>query len=136
MKKIKYIFHISDLHIRNGISRIGEYRNVFQKTINSINSSISNDSVCVITGDLLHNGVNMTSESIYELRSFLEKLGKVLPTYIIAGNHDEGAKNRMCSLDSILYSIENIYYLRNSGWVDIGDNLVFSSILANPVYSP
>jgi DNA repair exonuclease SbcCD nuclease subunit len=42
---LKYIFHLSDLHIRNGdykYSRYDEYLNVFNNTIISINTNITN----------------------------------------------------------------------------------------------
>ena len=41
---LKYIFHLSDLHIRNGdkkYSRYDEYNNVFNETITSLNNNIT-----------------------------------------------------------------------------------------------
>ena len=42
---IKYIFHLSDIHIRNGdinISRYKEYKNVFENLFISIKNNIIN----------------------------------------------------------------------------------------------
>ncbi len=61
---LSHIFHLSDLHIRNGdntYSRYEEYKGVFKETIISIKKNIENlnlsfdDFIIVITGDIFHN---------------------------------------------------------------------------------
>jgi predicted MPP superfamily phosphohydrolase len=61
---LTHIFHLSDLHIRNGdnmYSRYEEYKEVFKETITSIKNNIEslnlslNDFIIVITGDIFHN---------------------------------------------------------------------------------
>ena len=61
---LSHIFHLSDLHIRNGdnkYSRYEEYKEVFKNTIVSIKKQIEvlelpfDDFIIVITGDIFHN---------------------------------------------------------------------------------
>jgi len=61
---LSHIFHLSDLHIRNGdlaYSRFDEYNLVFNNTILSITKNISelnlssHHFIIVITGDIFHN---------------------------------------------------------------------------------
>jgi DNA repair exonuclease SbcCD nuclease subunit len=61
---LSHIFHLSDLHIRNGdnkYSRYEEYKEVFKETIKSIKCEIKlknlsfDNFIIVITGDIFHN---------------------------------------------------------------------------------
>lgn len=124
-----FIFHISDIHIRLN-SRKEEYNTVFEQlyTIIKKHDKVSN-SVIVITGDLLHNKIDLTPECILMSYSFLHELGSIAPTILIAGNHDALLNNRqrMDSITSILHARTppNLYYLKDSGYYAFG-NIVFA----------
>ena len=71
---LKYIFHLSDLHIRNGDAsycRFNEYDYVFKNTVSSIKSTIIthnlafNDFIIIITGDIFHNKNNIGNYGIF-----------------------------------------------------------------------
>lgn len=128
-KNFNYIFHISDIHIRL-YSRKEEYNYVFNKLYEIIKSHEKvKKSLIVITGDILHNKIELTPECILMTHEFLKNLGEICPTILIAGNHDALLNNRerIDSLTSILYerNPENVYYLKNSGYYKFG-NIVFA----------
>ena len=77
---LKYIFHLSDLHIRNGdkkYSRYDEYNNVFNETITSLNNNITtmnlskNEFIIIITGDIFHNKNNIGNYGLLLYKNFL-----------------------------------------------------------------
>lgn len=124
-----FIFHISDIHIRLN-SRKEEYNTVFEQLYTIIkHHSRVNHAVIVITGDLLHNKIDLTPECILMSYSFLRELGLIAPTILIAGNHDALLNNRqrMDSITSILHARtpSNVYYLKDSGYYAFG-NIVFA----------
>jgi DNA repair exonuclease SbcCD ATPase subunit len=95
---LRYIFHISDLHIRNGdkkYSRYDEYNNVFNETITSLNKNITNmnlsksDFLIIITGDIFHNKNNIGNYGLLLYKNFLSELIKIGKVIIIHGNHDK-----------------------------------------------
>jgi DNA repair exonuclease SbcCD nuclease subunit len=95
---LKYIFHLSDLHIRNGdkIScRYEEYNDVFNNTIISIKNEIKelelsfNDYIIVITGDIFHNKNNIGNYGLLLYKIFIENLVKIGRVIIFHGNHDK-----------------------------------------------
>jgi len=83
---LKYIFHLSDLHIRNGdykYSRYDEYLNVFNNTIISINTNITNlnlsknEFIIIITGDIFHNKNNIGNYGLLLYKNFITELTKI-----------------------------------------------------------
>ncbi|HLX53613.1 MAG TPA: hypothetical protein VKR58_06715, partial [Aquella sp.] len=52
--QIKYIYHLSDIHIRKNTLRSTEYAKVFKRTYAMISKDLDPDSLIVITGDILH----------------------------------------------------------------------------------
>lgn len=122
---IRYIYHISDIHIRM-YSRHDEYRYVFERLYGFLMEQ--SPGVIVITGDILHNKIDLTPECCTLVYEFCKRLGEIFPTFIIAGNHDALLNNRdrMDSLSSIFLDRlpENVYYYRDSG-VYCYQNLVF-----------
>lgn len=95
---LQYIFHISDIHIRNGdeqISRYTEYSTVFANLHKSISQDItrhnltSSDFIIIITGDIFHNKTvigNYGLDLYKQLITLLTSLGR---TIIFHGNHDK-----------------------------------------------
>lgn len=95
---IKYIFHLSDLHIRNGdkkYSRYDEYNDVFRETITSLNKNITTmnlsktEFLIIITGDIFHNKNNIGNYGLLLYKNFLTELIKIGKVIIIHGNHDK-----------------------------------------------
>jgi len=118
--KIKYIYHISDIHIRR-YEKHNEFEYIFQKLYEYFEKVKNENSIIVITGDLLHNKDNLTPDCVMKTWNFLNELQKIMPLFLIAGNHDFVETNNHVkdSIEAILNdkNIEdkNIYYLRNSG---------------------
>ena len=121
---IKYIIHISDIHVRTN-----KYHELYEEQFNLLYDEINNfikslklepwELRLVITGDLVHNKLNISNEQILLLSRFLNKISKLLPIIIIPGNHDF-LENNMERLDSITPIIEmldnsNIKYFKDMG---------------------
>ena len=131
------IYHISDIHIRNTTYHHEEYIYVFNELYNYIRETKTEESIIVICGDILHNEqLNNISEIL--CIDFFDNLNKLLPTIIIAGNHDYYMNTEVDhdSLQTILYKrkkeLKNIYYLRESGIYNCGNiNFSVSSIINN-----
>lgn len=117
---VKYIYHISDIHIRR-YEKHNEYEYIFNKLYLYFDKVKNKNSIIVITGDLLHNKDNLTPDCIIKTWNFLNKLQEFMPVFLITGNHDFVETNNHIkdSIEAILNdkNIENknIYYLRNSG---------------------
>lgn len=123
-----YVYHLSDIHIRL-FSRRQEYELVFQKVYELLRSKKHPEkSVVVITGDILHNKIDLQPECTMMTYTFLKELGSIMTTIVIAGNHDALLNNRdrIDSLTSILHDRHppNVYYYSQTG-VYRHDNLVF-----------
>lgn len=123
-----FIYHISDIHIRL-YSRRNEYEQVFQKLYAFLRAQKHREkSVVVITGDILHNKIDLQPECTMMTYAFLRELGSIMTTIVIAGNHDALLNNRdrIDSLTSILYDRHppNVYYYSKTGVYRHG-NLVF-----------
>lgn len=130
--KIKTIFHLSDIHIRLYHRLDDEYEYVFRQMYRVLEETKKNtDDMCliVITGDILHNKIDLSPECILTTLKFLNTLSSYYPTLFIAGNHDTllNNKGRIDSLSAIISENQNknLFYLKYSGWYRFGD-IVFS----------
>ena len=63
IKSIDKIFHISDIHIRT-LKRHREYQEVFDTLFLHIAQHATDQSICVITGDIVHSKLDMSPELI------------------------------------------------------------------------
>ena len=132
---INKLYHISDIHIRR-YDRHAEYEIVFNNLYKYLNEVKNNNSMIVITGDLLHAKDNLTPDCVVKCYKFLKTLADIMPVILIAGNHDmvESNKTIKDSIDAILSerNIDNLYYLKHSGVYKYG-NIIFgaSSLLDN-----
>ena len=102
-KTIKTIYHISDIHIRNTEEHVNIYTHVFDnlyKYLNTVSGNADN-SIIVITGDILHNKDRLTTTSETLCIDFFEKLSSIMTTIIIPGNHDFNEKNNTTITDSL-----------------------------------
>lgn len=123
------IYHISDIHIRL-YSRKEEYNYVFEQLYETLRAHPRvSESIIVITGDILHNKIDLTPECILMTWHFLKSLGEICPTVLIAGNHDALLNNRerLDSLTSILQerNPRHVFYLKRSGYYRFG-NIIFT----------
>lgn len=133
---VKYIIHLSDIHIRNNI-RHDEYAVQLQKLINSckeLTKDIDKNEIrIVISGDIVHQKNTISPDLMPFVSSFIRDLEKVAKVIIIAGNHDLIVTN-LSKKDTITSIFETakfentlfIDYLTNfkSGYI-IDDNIAW-----------
>jgi DNA repair exonuclease SbcCD ATPase subunit len=121
--KLKTIWHCADIHIRN-VRRHKEYRQVFERLYEEIKKD-TEDAVIVIAGDIVHAKLEMSPELVDLTFELFNNLVNILPTIIIAGNHDCNLNNlsRMDTLTSIVKNInnKNLFYLKHSGIYDVAN---------------
>ena len=126
---IKTIYHISDVHIRL-LKRHKEYKNIFKSIYSEIRKNKEN-SLIVITGDLLHSKTELSPELINVTSKFLKTLSTITKTIVVLGNHDCNLNNpsRLDSLTPIIDTInsKNLVLWKDSALYEI-DNLVFSNM--------
>lgn len=124
---IKQIFHISDIHIHL-YRKNKQYLNVLENLIKEIKKRKIEESIIVVTGDLFHTKTELSPQSIQMADLYLTALSEILPTIVIAGNHDTNLsnKNRLDSIGPIvsLFNNDRIMYYRDTGWYHY-DNLNF-----------
>jgi DNA repair exonuclease SbcCD nuclease subunit len=138
---LKYIFHLSDLHIRNGDkiqSRYDEYKLVFDNTIISIKNKIDelhmkfNEYLIIITGDIFHNKSVIGSHGLLLYRTFIQELTKLGRVIVFPGNHCFVQSDT--EMPNLLYSssfeIDNLIVLNESKSFII-DNIGFSYVAIN-----
>ena len=116
-RKLKYIHHISDIQIRN-LKRHKEYEEVFERTYEEVRKNKDN-AVAYIGGDIAHSKTDMSPELVDQLSRLFKNLADIVPTIIIAGNHDCNLNNRS-RLDVLTPIVDNLnhpnlHYLKDSG---------------------
>ena len=124
---IKYIIHISDLHIRRN-SRIEEYSAVFQNFYDSLYNeyeTLKNQTLIVLCGDIFHYKTTQRAEGLRLWLSFVKKVSSLFPVICILGNHDVDLTTNdidwIKPLDGIL---DNFYYFKNTGFYHV-NNIIF-----------
>lgn len=130
--EIRYIYHLSDIHIRNSNQRQVEYSEVFEKTYKKLRLVIGQNkkiSLIVLTGDILHAKTELSPESISMTYHFLKKLSDIATVILIPGNHDTNLSNRhrLDALSPIVNDVgnlPNLHYLKNSGFY-LYNNIIF-----------
>jgi len=138
---IKYIFHMSDLHIRHGDksqSRYEEYKLVFDNTIISIKNKIDelhidfNEHLIIITGDIYHNKNIIGSYGLLLYRTLIQELTKLGRVIVLPGNHCFVQSDT--EMPNLLYSssfeIDNLIVLNETKSFII-DNIGFSYVAIN-----
>ena len=123
---IDKIFHISDIHIRT-LKRHKEYEQVFENLFLHIAQHATDQSICVLTGDIVHSKLDMSPELINMLTKFFN--GFHIPTIVILGNHDMNLNNlyRLDAISPILDVInnDNIHFIKDNGLFKFA-NVVFN----------
>lgn len=132
--QIKYIYHMSDIHIRN-TQRHVEYNEVFKRTYKKIEQLMMEkpkkiqESLIVLTGDIMHTKTELSPEAIDIAYHFLKSLQDLATVILIPGNHDCNLSNRdrMDALSPIVENNKNfdkLFYLKQSGYYQY-HNVVF-----------
>ena len=131
MNKLKTIYHIADIHIRN-IKRHKEFRQVFYSMFAEIEKRGTEDAIIYLAGDIAHAKLEMSPELVSEISWLFTECNKLCPTIVIAGNHDCNMNNsdRMDVLTPIVDALKlpNLTYLKDTQVYGIGgvDFAVFS----------
>ena len=131
MNKLKTIYHIADIHIRN-IKRHKEFREVFYAMFDEIKKRGTDDAIIYLAGDIAHAKLEMSPELVSEISWLFTECNKLCTTIVIAGNHDCNMNNsdRMDVLTPIVDALKlpNLHYLRDTQVYGIGgvDFAVFS----------
>lgn len=115
---VKYIWHISDIHIEKSYHRHKEYLHVFSNLLVEMQKYPPSESLCVITGDIVHDHLELSPEQITLLATILKLIADVMDLIAIPGNHDIiKNKSRMDSLSPVIDLLNHpkITYLKNSG---------------------
>ena len=116
-RKLKHIHHISDIQIRN-LKRHKEYEEVFNRLYEKVKENKDN-AVAYIGGDIAHSKCDMSPELVDQLSRLFKNLSDIVPTIIIAGNHDCNLNNRsrLDVLTPIVHNLNhpNLHYLKDSG---------------------
>lgn len=127
-KKSLRICHLSDIHIRMK-ERHDEYKEVFGRLCDQLRED-KPDRI-FLGGDIVHSKISMSPELVHLTRKFFVDLSNIAPVDLIVGNHDMNISNadRMDALTPVVESIEEtknpINYLRDSGFHDVGDGVVY-----------
>ena len=106
IKKVDKIFHLADVHIRT-LKRHEEYKSVFQRLRDSIYQQKTENSLIVISGDVVHAKTEMSPELIVMVSDFFRQLASQCHTVVIPGNHDCNLNNRD-RLDALSPIVDNI----------------------------
>lgn len=124
---ISTVIHISDLHFTIK-DRYIEYQDVFDKFTHDIKKYDRKTTIVVMTGDIFNEKNKLESKLISFVKSTIYKISRVLPVFMITGNHDLLSSNRNIpdSITSVFFSdsdlpfmIDNehdIYYLKSTGY--------------------
>jgi DNA repair exonuclease SbcCD ATPase subunit len=135
MNRLKTIYHIADVHIRN-VQRHKEYRQVFEKMFEEIRKRGTEDSMIYLAGDIAHAKLELSPELVREISWLFTECSKHCETILITGNHDCNMNNsdRLDVLTPIVdaLNLPNFTYLRDTqvhsiGGVDFGVFSIFDT---------
>ena len=135
MSKLKKIYHIADVHIRN-VKRHNEYRQVFEKMFDEIRKRGTDNSIIYLAGDIAHAKLELSPELVREISWLFTECSKLCETILITGNHDCNMNNsdRLDVLTPIVEALNlpNFTYLRDTqvysiGGVDFGVFSIFDN---------
>lgn len=121
-KPIHYIYHLSDIYIHCD-KRHDEYKIIFQSFLNKIKNE---NSVVIITGNLLKTKNRITSKEIILARDFIFNISQICPLIIIPGSNDKH-ENIKAILSSGNISLQNINYLTLQGYYSL-NNILFTYV--------
>jgi DNA repair exonuclease SbcCD ATPase subunit len=123
MKRLKTIYHIADVHIRN-VQRHKEYRKVFETMFEEIRKRGTENSLIYLAGDIAHAKLELSPELVREISWLFTECSKHCETILITGNHDCNMNNsdRLDVLTPIVEALNlpNFTYLRDTQIYSIG----------------
>jgi DNA repair exonuclease SbcCD nuclease subunit len=107
-KKVRRVIHVADLHIRL-YQRHKEYLKVFERWFEELQKTDLSETVIVVAGDIVHSKTDLSPEMVALTSYFLLSCAKLVPTLVIAGNHDMNLANpdRMDALSPICDNIQS-----------------------------
>jgi DNA repair exonuclease SbcCD nuclease subunit len=128
---VKKIIHLSDIHVKT-FQLHDLYKEQFETLIWEIrehNIKWHSEKILweeiriVITGDLVHNKINISNEQLMLLSWFLKELSKYGKVVIIPGNHDflENNTQRLDSITPIVQLLDDptiVYYKDSGDYID------------------
>ena len=117
LKKINYIIHLADIHIKNDQSNKEEYLYVFNNLYDKI-KKINNldETLIVICGDIFDNKTTLKADAISTLCDFFSNLCNMTDCIIILGNHDQNINNEN-STDAITPILNNNFKTKYKNFV-------------------
>jgi DNA repair exonuclease SbcCD nuclease subunit len=125
---VKKIIQISDIHIRT-FKRHDEYNEQFEKFYQM--AAEEKPDRIVITGDIVHQKIQMSPELVDMVQNFLTKCSNIAKTIVLIGNHDFLTNNmeRLDALTPVINTMNNpnIMYFKRSECVE-DDNIVWVPI--------
>ena len=83
IEKVNKVYHIADVHIRN-LKRHKEYRDVFSHLYGYILSTMEENDIIYIAGDIVHAKTDMSPEVVDLTQEFFTRLADLLPTIVIS----------------------------------------------------
>jgi DNA repair exonuclease SbcCD ATPase subunit len=128
-KKIKYVVHLADIHIKKR-ERNDEFRSVFEKLEKNLKEKNlnSDNTVIVVAGDIIDNGVDLHPQSVKLTKDFVIMLASIADVVLISGNHDLAASNDqyngLLSIVQNLKTINEVYLLIDQGVYEY-NNILF-----------
>lgn len=118
LSSIKYIIHLSDIHIGCSINRYDEYIDVFNNLHKKVKNICDdpNKIIIVVCGDIFHHKTRYSGEDINLFKYFIDGFDSHI--VIIPGNHDANIKKTngedlIKPLHDIM-NYDNVHYLRES----------------------
>jgi len=124
INKLTSVIHISDIHLRN-FKRHTEYKRVFDNLYEYIKKTHNEETLILLTGDIVHSKTDVTPELYQEVQMFLKTLCSFGQVLMIPGNHDANLNNsdRLDALTPIVNAIneKNLIYCKDSEIVEIGN---------------
>jgi DNA repair exonuclease SbcCD nuclease subunit len=109
---IKSIIHIADIHIRT-YRYHDEYNEVFENLYTEIQNVLESydyeDTRIVLVGDIFHQKITISNESLLMGSRFFKRLAEIAPLVIVAGNHDllENNQDRLDSITPVVNLLDN-----------------------------
>lgn len=134
---VKKIISCADIHFPR-FNKIDELEEQLEKFYSDCEKIVKEEGGpqyvrIAVAGDIFHNKIDVTNESILAVHKFLKRLGSIAKTIVIIGNHDFIMNNtdRLDSLSTIfeIGGLDNVVYLddvlgKKSGCYE-DDNIVW-----------
>jgi len=125
-KKVKYIYHLSDLNIRYNEHQ-DEYQEIFKKLYSTIEAdNCKYESIMVICGNVFHNFDRFSNVNLLLFNELIKNITKYMEIFVIPGNHDSVVLSNI----SVLGSYQKFHFLEKSGIYNFSNlSMYVSSIL-------